>query len=93
MARKYGKVDLNQKAIVSALRQCGCTVTSTASIGNGFPDISVGIHGVNWLLEVKQPGEKLTEAEKRFHTTWRGQCAVVYSVDDALRTVGVKNGK
>lgn len=44
---------------------------------------------MNWLMEVKAPGGKLSPAQIHWHATWRGQVAIVRSVDDALRVVGV----
>lgn len=84
-----GKVDANQKAIVQGLRDLGFSVVSTASLGAGAPDISVGMLCVkrgllNFFFEIKVPGARLTIAEKEFHARWRGQIDVIYSLDDAL---------
>ena len=43
----------------------------------------------NWMMEVKAPGGKLTPAQVKWHAEGRGQVAIVRSVDDALRVVGV----
>lgn len=93
--RKRARVDANQRAIVKALRQAGCSVRSVAAVGNGFPDLCAGRAGRNYLLEVKDgskaPSERaLTEDEKDFHQSWSGQKTVVESIDEALRAVGVK---
>lgn len=90
--RRAAKVDDNQSEIVAALRAAGCSVTSLASIGKGCPDIVVGRAGVNYLLEIKDgkkpPSKrKLTPDEHMWHESWRGQVAVVHSVEDALRIV------
>jgi hypothetical protein len=92
--RRAAKIDTNQPAIVRALKACGCTVTSLASVGKGVPDLLVGYHGENHLLEVKDgervpSAKRLTEDELEWHTTWRGKVRVVESVDEALRAVGV----
>jgi hypothetical protein len=39
------------------------------------------------LAEMVQGGT-LTEDERYWHQQWRGQVAVVYSVEDALRVIG-----
>lgn len=86
------RVDSNQVEIVKALRQIGCTVTPTHTIGAGFPDIVVGRNGINYLMEIKD-GKKpasaraLTPDETKWHIEWRGVVHIVYSVDDALRVV------
>lgn len=88
------RVDDNHTAIVKGLRAVGATVRSTADVGNGFPDIAVGFKGLTFLLEIKDgtksPSRRtLTEAEQVFHNEWRGAAAVVTSLDDALKTIGV----
>lgn len=90
--RRAARVDDNQAEIVAALRAAGCSVTSLASIGKGCPDIVVGRAGMNYLMEIKdgnKPPSKrsLTPEEKKWHESWKGQVAVVESVEDALRVV------
>ena len=92
--RRAAKVDDNQGEIVAALRSAGCSVTSLASVGRGCPDLVVGRAGVTYLLEVKdgrKPPSKrrLTSDEKAWHGAWRGQVAVVESVQDAFKAVGM----
>lgn len=87
------RVDDNHAEIVKGLRAIGATVHSTAAVGNGFPDLAVGWHGINFLLEVKdgsKPPSKriLTPDEQKFHLAWRGAAAVVTSLEDALKTIG-----
>lgn len=87
------RVDNNHAEIVAGLRAIGATVHSTAAVGNGFPDLAVGWHGVTWLLEVKdgsKPPSKrtLTPDEQEFHSTWRGKAAVVTSLEQALKVIG-----
>ncbi len=45
MYRGPAKVDANQAAIRDVLRRAGRSVASTASIGNGFPDLAIGYAG------------------------------------------------
>ncbi len=91
--RKAAKIDANQKQIVEALRQAGCTVQSLATVGKGCPDLIVGRDGRNFLVEVKDGAKvpsarKLTDDEKRWHENWSGQVCIVENVDEALRLVG-----
>ncbi len=83
-----GRVDGNHAAIVSALRKIGCRVWSTAPLGRGFPDLLVLRLGRLWLFEVKFPGEKLNDAEVKFHSEWRSESVcIVRSVDEAIALV------
>jgi hypothetical protein len=90
--RKAAKIDANQKQIVAALRQAGCSVQSLATVGKGCPDLVVGRDGKNFLIEVKDgakvpSAKKLTEDEKRWHQNWSGQVAIVEDVDQALQLI------
>ena len=78
---------------MSALRAVGCTVTSTAGLGGGFPDLCVGLMGRNVLFEVKDgqkapSKQKLTQAEQAWAASWQGEHYLVSSVDEALAIVG-----
>ena len=89
MARRAPRTDGNHAEIRDALRQAGATVFDAAALGAGFPDLVVGSGGMNYLLEVKdgtQPPSRrqLSDDEKRFHESWRGQVAVVLDLDEAL---------
>jgi len=89
--RKYGaKRDMNEQRIVDALRGVGATVRHLNA--PGIPDLLVGYRGVNYLLEVKTKTGKLTAAEQTFFDEWRGQCAIVRTVDEALKVIGAANG-
>jgi hypothetical protein len=49
----------------------------------------VGYFGVNGLAEVKDPeqppsGRKLTEDERDWHNTWKGQVAVIETSEDVV---------
>ena len=84
------KKDANHDEIVSDLRKLGCYVCETHRMGAGFPDILV-IHDTGvYLFEIKNPksNHKLTKAQIKWHSGWRGQVAVVTSAEDALRLFG-----
>jgi len=80
-------VDRNQPEIVAALRDAGATVQILSAVGKGCPDLLVGYNEVNYLLEVKMPGGKLTDDQRVWHSTWAGRFAVVYSADEAVKNV------
>lgn len=86
-------MDRNHGQIVAALRAVGASVESLAAAGSGFPDLAVGYHGRNYLLEVKDGSKsasrkRLRPSQVDWHAAWRGQVAVVETVDQALRVIG-----
>ena len=86
------RADANQEPIVKALRAIGCTVTVASQVGVGFPDLIVGRHGLNYLLEVKdgdkpKSKQKLSKVQQEFHDNWRGAITVVTTIDEAIRAV------
>jgi hypothetical protein len=63
-------------------------------LGRGYPDLTVGRAGQNYLLEVKDwqkpPSKKqLTADEQQFFDEWRGHVARVETIEEALREVGL----
>ena len=82
------KVDANQAQIVEALRAAGASVTDLSRFGHGVPDLLVGYNRKVYLLEVKSADGKLTPAEERWQNEWRGQSAVVRTVEQALYVIG-----
>lgn len=84
MARRAAKIDANQNEIVDALRALGCTVQSLAEVGDGCPDLLVGVEHVDFILEVKIPGEELNARQTKWHREWNGRAHVVWTVDQAL---------
>jgi len=93
--RRAARVDANQREIVAALRQAGVSVQPLHTVGKGCPDLLCGVWGTNLLIEIKDgqkvpSARKLTPDEAAWHQSWRGQVAIVESVDDALRLVGLE---
>ena len=90
--KRGSRPDTNHAEIRDGLRaiignQC---VWDCKDYGGGFPDLMVGFRGVNYLLEVKSDLKaKLTIAEGRFHSTWEGQKEIVYSLDHAMKVIGL----
>lgn len=80
--------DDNQDEIVTAAEQAFCSVMKLSQVGNGCPDLLLGRKGKrgpeNILVEVKRDNGELTPEQVRFHRDWRGQKAIVRSVDDLL---------
>ncbi|MDH3629306.1 MAG: hypothetical protein OES25_16845 [Acidobacteriota bacterium] len=97
--RRAAKIDDKiQTAIVKALRDLGCSVVSTAAVGNGFPDLIVARgawKGLDHhpartvLLEVKNPDmppskKRLNDKQIAFLASWKGECYRVESVFEAV---------
>ena len=94
--RRAAKVDVNQAAIVSALRAAGASVWVI-----GLPvDLVVGVSGTTALVEVKTLiGKKApkpasyTPLQQAFMADWLGgPVATVCDVDSALRLVATMRG-
>ena len=90
--RRRARTDGNHGQIVEALRAAGCTVQSLAAIGDGTPDLLVGVDGRNLLVEVKDGSKspsrrRLTDDERTWHAAWAGQVVVVATVAEALMVV------
>lgn len=84
------KVDSNHAEIVAALRAHGCKVTDLSGVGQGVPDVLVWVAGFNrWvLLEIKSPGGKLNERQRKWHSVHTGcMVFVVNSVEEAIAAV------
>jgi len=81
------RTDSNQSEIVNALRAFGASVQILAAVGGGCPDLLVGYLGQNYLFEIKNlagRGDRLTPAENRFFSTWRGKVVVIHDITEAL---------
>ena len=91
--RRQAKTDANQSDIVAGLRSIGATVQPLHAVGKGCPDLLIGYRGVNYTIEIKDgskpPSEtKLTPDQVKWHTEWRGQSGIAYTLDDALVLIG-----
>lgn len=86
--RKYdAKVDGNQRSFIKDLQNAGATVADIHGVGRGVPDIIVGLGGLNFLVEIKNPGATrwaLSQEELRFAKTWGGSIHVALSPLECL---------
>ena len=86
--RRARRTDLNQKAIVQALRDAGVIVEVMSDVGRGFPDLVAHTRGRVVFLEVKRPGHlKLTPDEAAWHQRWREHVHVVTTPQEAIAVV------
>lgn len=91
LSRHANARDANERVIVNGLRSIGASVYRV----NEPCDIIVGFRRVNYLFEIKLPlGPKggashsaQTADQVQFEQTWRGQYAVVRSLDEAIAIV------
>jgi len=94
--RRRARLDTHQRAVVEALRACGCSVYSLAECGDGVPDLLVGVRGQTWLIEVKSDknthrrATELTPAQESWHARWRGaKVVIVHAPAEALAALGL----
>lgn len=101
MSRKPRK-DANHNAVVKALEMVGCKVQDLAAVGEGCPDLLIGIPTVRALAFVeikdgdKSPSRRaLTPDQVEWHQEWDGYPVhIVESVSDALAIVAaIKRGE
>lgn len=87
--RTAARVDTNHGAIVDGIRQIfgPDSVLDLSRVGQGCPDILVGIRGHNIMLEIKTDRGKLTADQVYFHREWGGQVAVIRTLADALAII------
>ena len=87
--RRAAKTDSNQRPIVQALRDIfgpDC-VFDLSAVGQGCPDLMVGVRGVNLLMEIKTDKGKLTTDQVIFHKSWPGSVVVVRTLQEALDAI------
>lgn len=81
----YHRLDANHQAIVDGLRALGVSVCLKGPL-----DALCGFRGRNVLLEFKTGRGKLRASQTAFLDAWRGQAAVVRTLEEALAVVNPK---
>ena len=90
LSRYANQRDLNEPEIIKALLKIGASVERQ----DEPLDLLVGYRGKNWLLEIKDAKDhihalaKMTTNQTRFFMLWRGQKALVWNVESALKAIG-----
>ena len=91
------RVDNNHAEIRDGVRAAGYNVLDLSKAGCGVPDVlAISKAGASVFMEIKQPGCKLTDAERKFHATYTGLIFVVFSLEDALEkleTIDLRAGR
>ena len=85
--RKLHRRDTNQEAIVYVFEKMGAAVFQLDQVGNGLPDLLVGVNGFNLLVEVKSAKGKLTAAQHIFFDEWHGQKIIIRTIDEAITLI------
>jgi Holliday junction resolvase len=91
--RRSAHTDANQAEIVRCVRKMGATVVSLAAVGQGVPDLLVGYRGVNYLFELKNPGQdkskqRLRVCQAEWHAKWGGRVQVVTTWNEIGHAIG-----
>ena len=81
------KRDANHADVVGWFYGMGCSVFDTSALGGGFPDLVVGVSGVNLMVEVKTADGKLTTQQRDLIAVWRGKIHVVCTMDDCIALI------
>lgn len=88
------RIDANQHDIVEALRAIGASVeTGLTRVGHGCPDLLIGYHGRDYVMEVKNGNARLTAAEEDWMRAWQGQYFVVRDAEEAIKIVQYWSGE
>ena len=90
--RRAARVDSNQREIVTALRKAGYQVQHLHIVSNKYPNILVGAHDNNILIELKDGNKKpsarrLTEDERQWHESWAGQVDVAHDFGECIEII------
>jgi len=85
------RVDLNHQEIVKTLRSLGASVFDASRMGQGFPDLVIGINGKTVLVEIKSGEEKkFTQAQLKFMENWQGSTVVrINDIENAERLINL----
>jgi len=85
------RVDLNHQEVVKTLRSLGATVFDASRMGQGFPDLVIGINGKTVLVEIKSGEEKkFTQAQLKFMENWQGSTVVrINDIESAERLINL----
>ncbi len=81
---RHGKVDLNQPAVVKAIRAIGGEVQHLHEVGRGCPDLLVAFRQRWYVIEVKSDDGELNEDQKKWATKFPAPVYVVRSAEQAI---------
>lgn len=96
MISRMFQLDGNTKGIVKQAREDGLRVEYWQPINRqkGMPDLIIPYSGITWLVEVKKPGEDLSDDQKAWHAAWLaaggGPIAVIHTYDELKIAIGME---
>lgn len=76
-AAAKGAPDENHADVVGWYEELYCSVADTHIVGFGFPDLVIGIAGLDCKVEVKTENGILLPSQVRFQRDWRGSKTTV----------------
>jgi hypothetical protein len=87
--RYDSRVDENQSGLIQAARDMGASVLLLHRVGMGCPpDILIGYHGIDQLVEVKTVKGELSDGQAKFIREWNGRkVKVARTVHDIISIV------
>lgn len=92
MSARYGrKLDANHNELVRILEACGASV-ETIQGPAGTPDLVVKVFGMERLAEVKMPGEKLNEKQRKWWGRWGREATILRTAADCEALVASMRG-
>ena len=90
MTHKHGRRDNNHVDVREGLRKAGYFVLDLGDVGDGCPDLLVvSKSNLVELVEVKMPGEKLTDDETKFMKRYPGRYLIARSAEDVLSDMAI----
>jgi Holliday junction resolvase len=83
------RVDSNQKDIVQAFKELGCSVLDLSRVGQGCPDLLIGYKNKCAMVEIKSSNKAhFTEPQLKFIKNWKGSSITrIDSVEGVIRLV------
>lgn len=89
MSKYARRVDCNQKEIVNAFKQLGCSVFDTSRVAGGYPDLTIGKNGKTILVEIKRDLKAtFTKSQQEFMDSWKGSTVCrVQDIDGVITIV------
>lgn len=90
-ARFARRLDDNHSELVRTLQAMGASV-ETIQGPAGTPDLIVRVFGMERLAEVKMPGEKLNDAQRKWWGRWGREATILRTAADCEALVASMRG-
>jgi len=96
MISRHFQSDGNTKGIVKKWSDAGRVADYWQPVNRqkGQPDLVIPFAGITWLVEIKKPGEDLSDDQRKWHAKWLaaggGPIAVIHSFEELCVAVGAE---